>query len=188
MLTTIPIRYMIGPLLPLLVLLGMPLLEWQLEIEGQRVQNHYRQTQLENTRWQRYLNLLSSAPMEQLAKSDSRTSLEVALREAAQLLQLQSDVQIDVFTVAPGEAIEVDDDLGGSVQPIRIGFEATLLHAPALLKILGQLAEVAGWRVTEVRGCAMQRLTSEPRIVAACAIDIYHWSWTTTNSTETNSS
>ena len=187
MLTTIPVRSMIGPLVPLLVLLGMPLLGWQLDLEGQRVQSHYRETQLENTQWQRYLNLLSSAPMEQLAKSDSRASLEVALREAAQLMQLQPEMQIDVFTVAPGEAIEVDDDLGGSLKPIRIGFEATLLHAPALLKILGQLADVAGWRVTEVRGCAMQRLTSEPRLAAACAIDIYHWSWTTTNNTEINS-
>ena len=187
LITATPMLYWVGPLVPLAVLLLMPLLVWQLGVEEQRVQSLHRQTQLENTRWQRYLKLLSNAPMEQLVKSNSRTSLEVALHESAQLLQALPEVQIDVFTVVPGEAIDVDDDLGGKIKPIRIVFEATILHAPTLLNILGQFVEVAGWRVAEVRGCAVQRLTSEPRLATACAIDIYHWSWTSINNTDVDS-
>jgi len=182
----VPIRYLIGPSFSILVLLGLPLLAWQLDMVGLRIQSHYREVKLENTRWQRYLNLLSDAPMTQLAKSNDRVSLEVALREAALSLQIQPEVQIDVFTVAPTEALDVDDGLGNPIKPIRIGFEATLQHAPALLDILGRLVEVADWRVTEVRGCAMQRLASETRIATACTIDIYHWSWTANTDTEIN--
>ena len=182
----VPIRYLIGPLFSLLVLFGLPMLAWQLDVAGRNIQSHYREVKLENTHWQRYLNLLSNAPMTQLAKSNDRVSLEVALREAALSLQIQPEVQIDVFTVEPTQALEVDDELGSPIRPIRIGFEATLLHAPALLEILGRFVEVADWRVTEVRGCAMQRLASESRLATACTIDIYHWSWTANTDTEIN--
>ncbi|MEE9336191.1 MAG: hypothetical protein V3U65_19050 [Granulosicoccaceae bacterium] len=186
LLLIVPFRYLMGPFLLLLVLIGLPLFAWQVDIAGRQIQSLYREVQLENTRWQRYLNLLSNAPMQQFANSGSRTALEVALREAAQSLQIQPEVQIDAFTVVPTETLDVDDDLGSSIEPIRIGFEATLLHAPALLEIFGRLATVAGWRVMEVRGCAMQRLASEPRLATACTIDIYHWSWTDNINMETN--
>ena len=182
----VPFRYLIGPILSLLVLFVLPVIAWQLEIAGRALQTQYREVQLENTRWQRYLTLLSNTPMSPLVKSDNRTSLEVALREAAQSLQIQPEVQIDVFTVAPTEELQVDDDLSTTIQPLRIAFEATLHHAPALLNILGRLATVADWRVTEVRGCAMQRLASEPRLATACTIDIYHWSWKSEPNRENN--
>ena len=182
----VPFRYWVGPVLSLLMLLGLPVGAWQLNNVGQELEVRYREVQLENTRWQRYLTLLSNAPMAQLSESSNRTSLEVALREAAQSLQMQLEVQIDVFTVLPTEALEPDDDLASPIKPIRIGIEATLLHAPALLDILGRLATIAGWRVMEVRGCAMQRLASEPRLATACTIDIYHWSWTSNINMEIN--
>ncbi len=180
----VPTRYLLGPLISLFVLFGLPMFVWQLELIGRSMQSDYREVKLTNTHWERYLSLLSKAPMAQLANTSDRVSLEVELREAALSLQIQSEVQIDVFTVASAESLEVDDELDSSIKPIRIGFEATLLHAPALLNILGRFEEVAGWRVAEVRGCAMQRLVSEPRIATACTIDIYHWSWTANTDTE----
>ncbi len=184
--TAAPFGYLIGPVLSLLLLFGLPVFAWKIELLGQELQGLSREVQLENVRWQQYLNLLSNAPIVQLSKSTNRTTLEVALREVAQSLQARREVQIDAFAVLPTDTLEIEDELGSLIKPIRISIEATLQDAPALLTILERFALVAGWRVMEVRGCAMQRLASEPRLATACTIDIYHWSWTTNADTEIN--
>jgi len=173
----IPFRYWCWPSLLLLVLMLLPVITWQLDQTSQQLQIMHRNVQMENTQWQRYLRLLSAAPLAQLFEANNRTSLEVALRESAQSLQVIQEVQIDSFQVVSAESFSVDDELGELIKPIQITIEATLHHAPALLTILSRISQVAGWRVTEVRGCAMQRLESE--IVVACSIDIHHWSWVT---------
>jgi len=172
-----PWRYAIAPLLLVICLIVLPVLAWQINMAGLAIQNGYRAAQLDHSRWQRYLALLSKAPMQSLAGSSNRTDFEVALREVAQSLQQQAAIQIDSFVVAPGDELVVEDELGTPITPTTVRFEATLNHAPALLTILSELEAVAQWRVMEVRGCAMQRLASEPRLATACSIDIYHWSW-----------
>jgi|GEM_PF-6563705 len=173
----LPWRYVLGPLIMVSMVAALPIVAWQAKVAAQMESNRYRAAQLDNTRWQRYVALLSNAPMQQLISSAQRTAFEVALRETAQALQLQPTIQIDSFDVALGDELLVDDELGSPITPTTVKFEATLNHAPALLTILAELASVAGWRIMEVRGCAMQRLVSELRLAAACSIDIYHWSW-----------
>jgi len=180
-LSAVPWRYVIAPLLSAFLLISLPVLAWRVNLAGLAIENNHRVAQLEHSRWQRYLALLSKASMQSLESSSNRTDFEVALREAAQSLQLQAAIQIDSFFVSLGDELLVDDSLGAPITPTTVSFEATLNHAPALLTILSEIEAVAQWRVMEVRGCAMQRLVSEPRLATACSIDIYHWSWKAIN-------
>jgi len=184
MFDAVPIRYWCGPVLLLFLLMSLPIVVWQLDQTSRQLQTDHRNLQLDNTRWQRYVTLLSATRLKPLIQATNRTTFEVALRETAQSLQANPEIQIDSFQVGSTQPYLVDDELGGSITPLQINIEATLLHAPALLTILSQISNVAGWRVAEVRGCAMQRLASEPRIAAACSIDIHHWSWAADSTTE----
>lgn len=173
----IPLQYLMVPLFTGFLLLASPLLVWKLNSMEQRLQLDFRAAQVESRTVQRNLLLLSASPFAKIDMSDSNLSFDVALREATDVLKRKQGVKLDDFTVTESELIEVDD-LVSPMTSVQVKFEATLHHAPALLDILSHLAEISGWRVMEVRACALQRLLAEPRLAAACSLEIHSWEWT----------
>lgn len=173
----LPLQYLVLPLFSCCCLLASPVLIWKISSFQQTLQKSYQTAQIDYSKSQRHLSLLAGPLLRTVKSSDTNLSLDVALREAAVVLQGIQGVQLDEFTVSEGDPIEVDDDLDLPITSLQVNFEATLHHSPALLHILSYLGDIAGWRVMEIRGCAMQRLLAKPRLAAACSLEFYSWSW-----------
>ncbi len=172
----LPLHYLVVPLCSCSCLLASPLLVWKISSIQQALQKSYQAAQIDYLKTQRNLSLLAGPLLNEIDASDTSLSFDIALREAAAVLQGKHGVQIDEFTVTESGQFEVDDmDL--PITSLQVHFEATLHHSPALLHILSYLAEMSGWRVMEIRGCAMQRLVAEPRLAAACSLEFYSWAW-----------
>lgn len=117
--------------------------------------------------------LSTGAPTNDETTDSITLSLIEAIKQQAHTEQLEL-TQLSV--TQPDGRQKESEATESSIHALTVKFAVTTDRAMRLLSLFDALANAAGWRPIEVRGCSLARLTASPvSLQATCSVDIYYF-------------
>jgi len=111
------------------------------------------------------------------ASDETIDSITLSLIEAIKQQALTEQLELTQLSVTQSEGQRHDSEATQSnINALSVQFAVTANRAMSLLSLFNALADAAGWRPIEVRGCSVIRLTALPvSLHATCSVDIYYF-------------